>query len=70
MKPKQKAGQKEVMFVRLRFSEVQCEILFQKIWVNLQFQKSWVSVSMESAQREHESVSFLPILKRNSLVAR
>ena len=31
MKPKQKAGEKEVMFVRLRFSEVQCEISFQKI---------------------------------------
>ena len=54
--------------VRSRFSEVHCETLFQKVWVDLQSQKRCISVSVESAQKEHESVSFLPILRRKSFV--
>ena len=48
--------------VKSRFSEVHCETLFQKDWVDLQCQKRCVSVSGEQAQKEQESVSFLPIL--------
>ena len=54
--------------VRSRFSEVHCETLFQKVWVDLQSPKRWISVSVESAQKEHESVSFLSILRRKSSV--
>ena len=64
IKPRQRAGEEGVMFklVKSSSSEVHCETLFQKVWVDLQCQKRCVSVSGEPAQKEQESVSFLPIL--------
>ena len=69
--PRQRAGEKGLMFklVKSSSSEVHCETLFQKVVVDLQCQKRCVSVSGEPAQKEQESVSFLPILRRKSFVA-
>ena len=71
IKPRQRAGEKGVIFklVKSSSSEVHCETLFQKVRVDPQCQKRCVSVSGESAQKELEAVSFLPILRRKSFVA-
>ena len=54
IKPRQRAGEKGVMFklVKSSSSEVHCEKLFQKVSVDLQCQKRCLSVSGESAQKE------------------
>ena len=71
IKPRQRAGKKGVKFklVKSKFSEAHCERLFQNFWVDLQCRKRYVSVSGEPAQKEQESASFLPILRRKSFVA-
>ena len=66
MRPKQRPGEKEASFVRVRFWEIQCKVFCQKSLLYLQFQNR---VSVVSSQKEQESTCFMPILCRKSLVA-
>jgi len=71
IKPRQKAGEKGVIFARSRFSDIHCEALFQKVWVDLQSQKNAQGYLGNQHKKENEYVllSFLPILRRKSFVA-
>ena len=65
IKPRQRAGEKGVMFklVKSKYYSKKSELH------GLQCQKRCVSVSGEPAQKEQESFSFLPILRRKWFVA-
>ena len=69
MRPKQRPGEKEASFVRVRFWEIQCKVFFKKSLLYLQSQNRWTRVSVVSSQKEQESTCFTPILRRKSLVA-
>ena len=55
MRPKQRPGEKETSFVRVRFWEIHCKVFFQKNLLYLQFQNRWTRVSIVSSQKEQES---------------
>ena len=71
IKPRQRAGEKDVMFklVKSSSSEIHCEHYSKKSELIYSATKRCVSVSGESAQKEQESVSFFPILRRKTFVA-
>ena len=69
MRPKQRPGEKEASFVRVKFWEIHCKVFFQKNLLYLQFQNRRTMVSVVSSQKEQGSTCLTPILYRKSLVA-
>ena len=54
VRPKQRPGEKEASFVRVRFWEIDCKVFFQKNLLYLQFQN----------RCQHKKNKSLPVLRQ------